>query len=188
MKKFITYSFLLPVIVGAACYKFGLYPVASVNGTLIFARAWQRTLDAEKQVVNVRAHTTHARLIDFSSARDRELLETIRRSTLTFLIDSILIKQEGLTVVRDIEQLSVQRVNDELRKSQVTESMAAAVYGLDLAALKETILLPQARQEILSDTLAIEHKDFSDWLINLRTRAKIKFFFVPFQWDQEGVK
>jgi hypothetical protein len=66
--------------------------------------------------------------------------------------------------------------------------MAAAVYGLDLAALKETILLPQARQEILSDTLAIEHKDFSDWLINLRTRAKIKFFFVPFQWDQEGVK
>lgn len=187
MKKLLS-SFLVIVAFGFLLHAFGLYPVASVDGTLIFARTWQRTLNAEKRVVNVRAHAAHARLIDFSSPRSAQLLDVIRRSTFTFLIDSVLIKKEGPRVVPDLEQLSIRRLNDELRNSKITEDTAAAVYGLDLAALKETVLMPQARQEILSETLALRQKNFVDWLLNARAHTKVKFFFESFKWDQDGVK
>lgn len=187
MKKLII-LFSLVGIAGFVVYGFGLYPVASVNGTVIFARTWSRMLDAEKRVVNVRAYASHAQLVDFSSPKNAQLLGVIRKNTLAFLIDSVLMNSEGLAVVPALEQLSVERVNDELAKSRVSEQTASAVYGLDLATLKETVLVPQAQQEILDQTLAAEQKNFDDWLLGVRGRAKVRFFFVPFQWDQEGVK
>ena len=176
------------IIIGGILYIFGFYPIVSVDGTLISQRAWQRTLNAEKQVVNVHAHATHIPLIDFVSPKNARLLDTIRQTTLTFLIDSVIIQNQGSVVVPDLDQLSLQRVNDELRKTPITESTAATVYGLDVAALKQTVLIPQARQEILSETLALEQKDFSGWLLNARAHTRVKFFFGSFQWDQDGVK
>ncbi|MBI3442546.1 MAG: hypothetical protein HY007_02170 [Candidatus Sungbacteria bacterium] len=187
MRKF-WYVFSLAVISGFVIYAFGLYPVALVNGTPIFARTWTRTLDAEKRVVNVRAYASHAELVDFSSPKNARLLDAIRKNTLTFLVDSVLMNAEGSRVVPDLEQLSMHRVNDELGRNQVTEQTASAVYGLDLATLKEMVLMPQARQEVLDQTLAAEQKNFGDWLRGARGRAKVRFFFVPFTWDREGIK
>lgn len=187
MKKF-WYLLSIVAVAGFAVYEFGLYPVASVNGTLIFARTWSRMLDAEKRVVNVRAYASHAELIDFSSPKNSRLLEVIRKNMLTFLIDSVLIEKEGSTVVPDLERLAIERVSDELAKSQVSEKTASAVYGLDLVTLKEAVLIPQARQEILDQTLAAEQKDFGNWLLDVRGRAHVKFFFVPFSWDREGIR
>mgnify|MGYP001561750820 CR=1 FL=1 len=182
------YLFSLTVIVGFVIYQFGFYPIALVNGVPILARVWQRTLNAEKRVVNVRAYASHEKPIDFSSPKNAVLLGLIRKNILTFLIDSVLMSREGSVVVPDLEHLSIQRVNDELAKNQVTEQAASAVYGLDLATLKESVLVPQARQEILSKTLEADGKNFDDWLLEVRDRAKVRFFFVSFQWNREGVK
>lgn len=187
MKKLL-YIFFTLIILGCTLYALGLYPIVSVDGTLISERAWRRTLNAEKWVVNVHAHASHTRLVDFASAQNAQLLDAIRANTLTFLIDSAIMQKQGPAVVADLEQLSVQRVDDELRKTTITEGTATAVYGLGLAELKQTVLIPQARQEILSETLAARQKEFSDWLLNARMHTKVRFFFVSFQWGQDGVK
>lgn len=187
MRKLL-YLLSLVALAGFILYALGLYPIASVNGTPILARTWWRMLDAEKRVVNVRAYASHAPLVDFSSPKNGRLLALIRKNMLTLLIDSTLMNTEGSRLVPGLERLSIERVNGELAKSRVSEQTAAAVYGLDLATLKETVLVPQARQEILSQTLAAEQKDFDSWLREVRGRATVRFFFVPFTWDREGVR
>lgn len=187
MKKF-CFSLAIIATIALVVRIFGLYPIASVDGRIIFARTWWRILDAEKQVINVHAYASHEPLIDFSAAKHATLLTAIRESTLTLLIDAVLMQREGLRVVPGLEQLSVERVNDELRSNNVSEAAASAVYGLDLATLREIVLIPQARHEILAETLAAQGTDISEWLPDIRRRAKVRFFFVPFTWDREGVK
>ncbi|MBI4225314.1 MAG: hypothetical protein HY617_03200 [Candidatus Sungbacteria bacterium] len=186
--KFFLYLFSAVIIAGFIVYEFGWYPVASVNGTLIFARAWQRAINAERRVINAHAFASHSRQIDFSSPKNAELFGIVRKNMLTFLIDSEIMAKEGAAVVPDLGQLSIQRLNDELSKSKITEQTASAVYGLDVALLKEMVLLPQAQQEILSQTLEADGKNFDDWLSGARGQAKVRFFFHSFQWDQNGIK
>ena len=186
--KFFLYLFSLMVIAGFVIYEFGLYPVASVNGTLISAHAWQRAINAERRVINVRAFASRSQQIDFSSPENAELLGTIHKNMLTFLIDTVIMDKDGVAVVPDLEQLSIQRVNDELNKSHITEQMVAAVYGLDLALLKEMVLLPHARQEIVGQTLEADGKNFDNWVLDGRGQANVRFFFGSFQWDRNGIK
>lgn len=187
MRKLL-YLLILMIAAGFIIYKFGFFPVASVNGKFISSHAWQRAIRAERRVINAHAFASRSRQIDFSSPENVELFGLIRKSMLTFLIDSAIMQKEGVALVPDLWQLSIQRVNDELGKSKITEQTASAVYGLDLALLKEMVLLPQARQEILNQTLEASGKNFDDWLSEARGRTNVKFYFVPFAWDREGVK
>lgn len=187
-KLYIWGALAFVILAFAIVFTFGWYPVAVVNGTPILAQTWKRVLGAEQRIVNVHAYASGVSLIDFASPKNADKLRLIQAETLMFLIDDILMKKEGSVLVPQLGELSEGRVRDALQKKPVSDQAAQSVYGVDLGTMREIILFPQARHEVVRETLEKQDRDFEEWLRKTRASANVRLLFVPFQWRDGSVR
>lgn len=167
----------------------GWYPIALVDGSVILARTWWRAETAAKYYANARAlavapHTA----IDFSAPEHANELLEIRKNTLTFLIEDIIVRKKGSALVSDLEERSQAAVGEVLRGSANAEAAAETIYGLDFDEFQELILSPQARRDVLTEELVKKNQPFANWFEDARKSVRVRVWFVPFRWNGEGVE
>lgn len=165
----------------------GFYPVAVVDSSPVFLRTWKRAEDAAKRFFNVQAHVSASKPIDFSLPASADLLLSVKRDTLTFLIEDRVISQEGNRLFKNFEAATRSRVLEALGTKGVLRSQGALVYGLSEKDFMELVLLPQARRDLIRESLAKED-DFENQLREMKKGKSVKLYFVPFRWDGENVR
>lgn len=187
MKKYIffTLPFLAALVLGIIMT--GFYPVAVVDSSPVFFRTWKIAEDAAKRFFNVQAHTTRSKPIDFSLPESADLLLSVKRDTLTFLIEDRVILQKGGELFKNFEEAAKSRVLAALSAKGALRSQGALVYGLSEEDFMELVLLPQARRDVIRESLAKEG-DFESQLREMKKGKSIKLYFVPFRWDGESVR
>lgn len=166
----------------------GIYPVAIIGTTPIFARTWQKAENAAKSFEFAQARARGAKAVDFSLAENRELLLEMKRGTLTFLIEDAIIIQKGEGVIDGLGTLSRELALEALRSIDDLGSAARAVYGLSTDELRDLVLLPQARKDVLKEALSERNQDFDTWLRDAKKRARVRLMFVPFKWNGEEIQ
>src|SRR3989338_4923014 len=76
------------------------------------------------------------------------------------------------------------RVEEVLLKEGVNVEKAAwTLYGWNIDEFKKFSLLPQARQDILTEILQKEGIDFNEWLLAELAKAEVKIYFLPYRWE-----
>lgn len=150
----------------------GLYPVAIVNGSPI----WARDLIIQRGAAIV--YYQNALRVSFPEG-SKDLTE-IRRAALDKLIENVLIYKE----LRN-------RVGAELgglvdRKMPVFKDSVAAIYGLTPAKFKELVLEPQARRELLEGRLFLDKESLGDWLWQARKKANVIILSSRLGWNGSG--
>ncbi|MBI2507179.1 MAG: hypothetical protein HYW09_01025 [Candidatus Niyogibacteria bacterium] len=108
--------------------------------------------------------------------------EAIRKGVIMSLIIDKLVEFE--LEARDIEKNEAdKRIEAVLsEESGDIEKAASEFYGWDIAEFKKFVLLPQARQDILSEVLREEGGDFNEWLNGALVKADVKIYSLPYEW------
>lgn len=166
----------------------GYYPVAVVDGSLVFFITWRKMEDSVKYFANIELRSAGQPLIDFSGAENRELLLSERRDTLTFLIEDALIAAEGRKLVRGFKKSAASRTKEAVGNGYSMAEAARISYNLDFDDFQKLVLLPQARSEILLGVFQERGLDFAGWLQDSKRNKKVFLLFTPFSWNGEGVK
>lgn len=176
------------VILFSIFFLTGFYPVALVNGQPISYRTWEKAQRGAINFANAQAQRAGRASIDFFAPGYGELLHAVRRDTLTFLIEDIILAQEGKKAVGEFKFLVEDRVREAMASSRSLEGGARLMYGLSLAEFRMLVLSPQARRDVVSEALAGGTKSFDEWLFEVKKRKMVQLFFVPFRWNGERVK
>ena len=166
----------------------GWYPVAIVNGRFISYSAWRSAEHAERQFITAQKLKNGGKEINLNESAASEFLVTIRRSTLTFLIEDAIFKGEGERMIHGFAQESKQRVARALEYGQNVAAAAKALYGLNRDDFIALVLLPQARRDVIREYLAEQGKGFDEWALEIKKHTHVQLFLVPFTWDGEEVK
>ena len=166
----------------------GWYPVAIVNGRFISYSAWRLAEHAERQFINTQKVKNGGKAINLNEPAASEFLVTIRRSTLTFLIEDTIFKEEGGRMIHGFAQESQERVSQALGFGQNVAEAAKALYGLTQEDFIALVLLPQARRDVIREYLTGQGKGFDEWALEIKKKAHVQLFLVPFTWDGEEVK
>lgn len=185
--KAITFIFSSLVAVAIVVVAAGWYPVALVRNTPIFFSTWKKAADAAMHFTNAQARTYGGEPIDFSAAKNRELLTEVKKGSLAFLIEDLILKQAGKDIIFGFEEFSRERMREALGSAPDSSDAAKLVYDLGEDDFKKLVLLPQARRDIAKEALAEKSMDFEGWFAEEKKKAKVKLFFVPFSWDGESV-
>lgn len=165
----------------------GFYPVAIVEGTPIFQRTWRKAEDAAKNFIKAEA-VKSGKAIDLSSSENADFLLEVKRGTLTFLIEDLILQKEGGKVIDGFERLNKERVDTALREGENLEQASRLVYGLDLKDFVSLVLLPQARRDVLQEALGEKAQDFNVWFLSVKKSKQVRLMFIPFRWDGEVVR
>lgn len=167
----------------------GVYPVALVDGEPIFYSTWKKLEEASKNFTSVEEQSKiGGRPINFSSPENARLLLEIRRSTLTFLIEDLILRQVGGSLVEGFEVLSREKVAESVQDERNTEKAVRVLYGLDLDDFKNLVLLPQARRDIAKEALSERNQSVEDWLSEVKKQKKIRLLSTSFRWNGESVE
>lgn len=188
MRRFFLYTSLFVLAVPLILFISRWYPVAVVENTVIFQRTWERAVHAAVNFTNAQSVSGGFAPINFFSDEHKALLNDIQRGTLTFLIEDVIITQEGTKLLQGFERVAMERVSVVIENSSNLKDAAAQVYGLDLDDFKLLVLLPQSKRDIMRETLVEEYPDFDEWLNEVKSAKYIRLMFVPFRWNGKMVE
>ena len=166
----------------------GFYPVVLVDNSPIFFSAWQKAEEAQKRFTNVQASSSSLDPIDFASPENKDILRAFKIASLNLLIENKIIEQEGGKIIPDFNDLSKKRLESVMAGEGDLSGAVKTVYGLSVSEFKNLILLPQARRDVLRIFLANEGKNFDDWILARKKEKIIKTRFIPYRWDEIGLK
>lgn len=185
-----TLSLILAIIFGffVVVTTTSFYPVALVDGSILFLRTWHKAEEASRRFTNLDLQSRGAPTIDFADPGAAEILLDIKKGTLTFLIEDIILIQEGKRVIEGFEVLSRERVVEALKGGGDSEKAAQRVYGLSFQDFRGLVLMPQARRDVLKEALQEKGQDFEEWFRGVKKGKEVRLFFVPFSWNGELVE
>lgn len=166
----------------------GFYPVALVDGAPIFFRTWKKSENAAIRFASVSAKASGAAAIDFSRQENAELLLSVKRDTLTFLIEDAVISAAGARVIENFKIRAERKVDEALLKNPGVLEGGKAVYNLDQDDFLDLVFRPQARKDMLEETFRARGQNYEEWLILAKKSASVKLYFVPFGWNGERVE
>lgn len=177
------------ILIIAALIAGGFYPVAWVGNSPLVFRTWERAVGAAKRFTNAQAQSVPGgKIIDFAAPGNSNLLLEVKRGTLTFLIEDMILRQEGQELVPGFEELSRDRASQALGQGGDLESAVRMVYGLDQKDFRRLVLLPQSRRDTAGELLQEKGGNFDAWFAEVKKKKKVRLLFVPFSWDGEKVK
>lgn len=177
------------ILIIAALVIQGFYPVAWVGNSPLVFRTWEKAADAAKRFTNAQAQSVPGgRIIDFAAPGNSNLLLEVKRGTLTFLIEDMILQQEGQELVPGFEELSRDRSSQALAYGGDLESAVNLVYGLNQKDFRRLVLLPQSRRDTAAKFLQERGENFDTWFAEVKKKKKVRLLFVPFSWDGEKVK
>lgn len=183
--KIIIASIIFVVIVGVIIYA-GFFPIASVNGDLIWYRDMTKSASAIKQLQRT---SSGADLPSLAGTTTLSALgaSDIERGVLEELMYEKIIAQELARV--DSSQNWDKRVAQDTegllagRDKAVLSEATRALYRLDLEDFEKLVLAPQVREDLLRKELALRAKDPEEWLKNAFQNARVKIYFFGYEWQ-----
>lgn len=178
--------FVSLIVVGLSAFSLissGYYPILSVNGELVSARTFWKNYRAGS-VYYQNVVDTHQAEISQTSLTESDL----KRSVLTQIIENNLIDQEVKHALGDDLKFLVQNKLNSLGKNAELQEAAQTLYGLPFAEFEREILVPLAKQEILTGRLFLDNKNLDDWLLENKKISHIRIFSSEFHWDGEEVQ
>lgn len=163
----------------------GLYPVALVNGSAISANEFERVATAAlhfyvKSSEAVKRRTLTEEEVD-------ALYAEIRRGTLDKLIGERLVDAElAARFGERARALAEEKVDtassDELRAA------VPALYGMAYADFRDMLLVPEAKVEVLKESLGRDSLDAQTWFSSARGSARVAVFLPNLFWKNGGVE
>jgi hypothetical protein len=87
----------------------------------------------------------------------------------------------------DASHLISARVDSFLGDTELLQA-ADAAYGVDAAAFRALVLVPQAEREILTGQLFLRGEKLQDWLKQAKRDEQIRVFTPGFRWSGEEVE
>lgn len=146
----------------------GVYPVLKINKNFVWASDYYKRFSGFEYY-----RQTTSEPIDDKTA--------VRGLILSFISDG-LVKDELLRRGADSGEAE-KRVANALLAGGNLEKAAASLYGWNIEELKKFSLLPQSRQDLLTEVLQKEGIDFDGWLLTELEKAEIKIYFLPYRWQ-----
>lgn len=164
----------------------GFYPVVWLDGNYILAARWEKAQKAAKSFAIAEAQSVGEKPPTFTEGS--RALQEIKRNTLTFLIEDLILQDAGEGLIRGFKTLARQKISEVTAKSNELDRAAELVYGLEPQEFHDLVLMPQARQDTARELLAERQIDLEPWFIDKKKNAKVRLLFTPFTWDGEAVK
>lgn len=179
--------FITLVIFGLAAFfliSSGYYPILSINGTMISARTFWKNYQAGSLYYQNILLTYELEIEEKDVISETDL----KRSVLTQIIENNLIDQEVRRELGDDLDLLVTNKLSDLGSQAKLQEAAQTLYGLPLNDFEQEILVPLAKQEILTGRLFLDGENLDAWLSNNKKVSDIKIFSREFYWDGEEVQ
>lgn len=184
---FIVAGMVLAVFVIA---RVGAYPVALIENTPIFYSTWKKAVESGERFINASAKSrVGGKAVDFNAPENAELVRSIKKESLTALIENVIMQQEGERIIRGFRVLALERTKNALQDSHTDSERAARfVYGLSLEDFEDLVLLPQARRDVLKEVLGEQSQAFDVWFQGIKKTKQVRLLFVPYGWSGEEVR
>jgi len=179
--------FITLVIFGLAAFfliSSGYYPILSINGTMISARTFWKNYQAGSLYYQNILLTYELEIEEKDVISETDL----KRSVLTQIIENNLIDQEVRRELGDDLDLLVTNKLSDLGSQAKLQEAAQTLYGLPLNDFEQEILVPLAKQEILTGRLFLDGENLDAWLSNNKKVSDIKIFSREFYWDGQEVQ
>jgi len=179
--------FITLVIFGLAAFfliSSGYYPILSINGTMISARTFWKNYQAGSLYYQNILLTYELEIEEKDVISETDL----KRSVLTQIIENNLIDQEVRRELGDDLDLLVTNKLSDLGSQAKLQEAAQTLYGLPLNDFEQEILVPLAKQEILTGRLFLDGENLDTWLSDSKKVSDIKIFSREFYWDGEEVQ
>lgn len=162
------------------------YPVALVNWQPVSAKSFNNDFGTAIFYYRKAAETYNKN--DVTAIESPQVKAEIERAVLDKSVENILILNELEKRLKnsELDQMVQNKINEVFNGQDIAKQVAT-IYNLSLDAFKEQVLTPEARTEILQARLALENKNFDDWLINVKKQAKVIILLPGFGWNGEGV-
>jgi len=169
-------------ILGYSLFKNGIFPVARVNGTIIFFNEVRENLEISKKLYTQSSDLEELgegskELKKLFEGGEAELFERVFEG----LIENTIIRT---SVSSSLLVLAKERTQESLagRDTSALNASLKLAYGWGLEEFSRRIFEPQALEEVL-----IEEKgdEFEAWLADARSTAKVNIWFLPLTW-QDG--
>jgi len=162
----------------------GYYPIISINGQMISARTFWKNYQAGSSYYQniIATYKSDIKKEDILTEAD------LKRSVLTQIIENNLIDQEvHKELGNDLASLLDNKLNSFKNDANLQEA-AQSLYGLPFPDFQKEILIPLAKQEILTGRLFLDGKNLDGWLLSTKKTSDIKIFSRDFFWDGETVQ
>ncbi len=161
---------------------FNLYPVASVNGEMIWAGDMQKHFDAAYHYYEKASRNASA--AEKEKLIDPKFIVELRRVSLDTLIENKVVEAGFLTLGKQGEE-DLSKMIGNTTSSQALAPAINELYGLMPGDFTRLILVPQAQRNILSSSLILQKVSLNDWILQKRKAADVSIFLASYQW-QDG--
>lgn len=160
-----------------------LYPVAIVNGSLIWYRTWDRYIKGNIHALAVQAQTAG---IEFNPNTD--VLSVIKKDALRALIENVILAHAGSILIPRFDFISNQKIRDAIATSTDIEKAALFIYGFNTADFRDFVLLPQSHREVIQNQFDKQKINFAAWLAGVKKKARVRLMIHPYTWDSDTIK
>jgi hypothetical protein len=164
----------------------GYYPIALIGGDIVSAREF--FMHYESAVVySTNLVSTYGQSSSVA-APPVETLE-LQASVLEQLIEDVFIEQEllremGKDEMNRLVEAKVGKYDSDARLRRA----APALFGVGFDVLRQRLLMPRARREILTGRLFLKGEDFNAWLSRQKRERRVLIFSGALDWRDGGVK
>jgi hypothetical protein len=181
----------LAVVVSAALgvLAFGAYPIATVNGEVIWTSSFRSYLSSAVSYQQASRDTYGATSTSTPLLAALEQGETsLGAAALDDLVEQKLVEQGLENLVGDNTPRLVSDKLSSYRDRPELAGASRALFQLDPEAFTGAILAPQAEREVLNGRLYIDSDNVDEWLTHRRREAKVRIWFSPYTWSGEAVQ
>lgn len=180
--SFIIFGFVVFFLISG-----GYYPILSVNGNFVSARTFWKNYQASS-VYYQKVMDAYSSTVQGKSKIEPVNVSEVKRLALTQIVENILISAEVQKELGgDLDTIVAGRIN-KIDGDKDLQKAAEGVYGLNFAEFKDEILVPLAKEEILTGRLFLEGKKLSDWLDEAKKSSQVKIFSRQFFWDGKEIQ
>ena len=181
MKKKIIIIFSLLIVVLAAVWIFGLFPVARVNGEFIMHRAYRDRVSA------LLSFEEQNRQVSGGGALTSDTADAIRQTVLQNLVSEVVFRQyiASQESLSDLKDRADAVVAETLRTANpdVLPRATEQLYNWSVEEFKENVLYPQALQNELATEIEKTGTPFEEFARTKLTEANITLYLVPWKWE-----
>jgi hypothetical protein len=175
--------FITMIAVGLVGYyvaSAGWYPVAMVEGNMVSARALHET---ERFIGAYYARAEETYGILGGSVTNAITPAEIRRATLDKLIENRFLAVELQELHGNgADTLVARKLNASGTDAPGFADAVRTIYGLSLERFTETVLIPQAHEELVREAFADAGREYGEWLTGVRASADVRVFAPGFMW------
>lgn len=172
-----------------AVIAFGAYPIATVNGKVIWTASFRSYLSSAVSYQQASRETYGASATSTPLLTALEQGETsLGAAALDDLVEQALVEQGLESLVGENAPRLVAAKLSTYRDKPELAGASRALFQLDPESFSSAILAPQASREVLNGRLFIDNDNVDEWLTHRRREAQVRVWFSPYAWNGEAVQ